>query len=148
MVKYIVNEQERKVTAVIDGCKYMLVDKAKRMFGRGLSDSIVNALIVKDVFKATANCDIRDTFDAEVGKIKAKKYLFEALNDAEVKAKKRLIRVMERNVAVLGDFVTTSNDADEVVNLYKDLFTGFKDKDEYTKEYCDKYSGSYVPFFR
>lgn len=95
MIEYIVNEKERKVTAVIRGDRDELIHKAEAIYGDLLSDTIKEKLRLKGEYEATANCDPSDKFDVEIGKKLAKGYVLKKVKEDKHLARIRFIKAIK-----------------------------------------------------
>lgn len=110
MIKYIVDEENRKVTAVMDYHADVLVRKANNVFGDLLSDSVKEKLMLRSEYRATANCDISDTFDPEIGKELAREYVFAKLEYDKDRVKSNFVKAIENANSKIADFFSGKRD--------------------------------------
>lgn len=110
MIKYIVDEEKRKVTAIMEYHADVLVKKANNVFGDLLSDKVKGQLMLKSEYRATANCDISDTFEPEVGKQLAREYVFNKLEYDKRRVKKNFVDAVVNACDKIEDFFRGKED--------------------------------------
>ena len=78
MIKYFVDEKERKVVAVLESTRYDAFNKICKMV-RDTDFCVVpkEKYMMHSAYRAVVTCDARDEFDAEVGKKIAKERVLE-----------------------------------------------------------------------
>lgn len=80
-IKYVVNEEKRSVTAILEGTKFDCVNRINnKLHNTGWEIekwSVPEKYIMPNKFVATVHCDERDEFDVEFGKSRAKKIVLD-----------------------------------------------------------------------
>ena len=78
MIKYFVNEDERKVIAVLENTRWDAYNKICKMV-RDTDFCVVpkDKYMMHSAYRSVITCDARDVFDVEVGKQIAKKRVLE-----------------------------------------------------------------------
>lgn len=78
MIKYFVNEEERKIVAVLENTRWDAYHKICKMV-RDTDFCVVpkDKYMMHAAYRAVVTCDERDEFDAEVGKKIAKERVLE-----------------------------------------------------------------------
>ena len=72
MIKYYVNEEKKQVIGTLAKTKYDAVNKINKMLDGSPFYYCNDECLMPDLFKAVVNCDPRDEFNVNKGKIKAK----------------------------------------------------------------------------
>ena len=83
MIKYFVNEEERKIVAVLENTKWDAYNKICKMT-RDTDFCVVpkDKYMMHSAYRGVVSCDDRDEFDVEVGKQIAKKRVLEHYYEA------------------------------------------------------------------
>lgn len=94
MIKYIVDEDKRVVTASIDGCENDVLNTVCRRFNVKISErngdrqtsQFIKVAQMKPEYHAVAKCHPDDAFDAETGKALARQRLLNKYHKDRVRA--------------------------------------------------------------
>ena len=102
MIKYFVNEEERKVVAVLENTRWDAYHKICKMI-RDTDFCVVpkDEYMMHSAYRAVVTCDDRDEFDVEVGKKIAKERVLEhyyAALDKRVDRFKSALRALSGKV--------------------------------------------------
>ena len=80
-IKYVVNEEKRTVTAILEGTKFDCVNRINNKLHNTDWEidkwDVPKNLLMPEKFVATVRCDERDTFNAEFGKNRARKIVLD-----------------------------------------------------------------------
>ena len=126
-IEYIVNEEKRTVVAIIRGFQKEL---RRLYFKYGMGNSYewngeLSPICRKierlpDVYRSVVKCDLRDEFDAEIGKEKAKERLLLKLNLARENFLFDIYREGLDRLATVSDKLTEISDRNKITLMVRD----------------------------
>lgn len=104
MIEYEYNERE--VTAIIHDCQDDVVNMLRRrMKSEDISESMIKAATMPEVFKARARCHPDDEYIQKKGEELATHRVLDAYHERRARKERQLARVFERSIASCGLFV-------------------------------------------
>ena len=103
-IKYVVNEEKRTVTAILDGTKFDCVNRINnKLHNTGWEIDkydVQDKYLMPDKFVATVRCDERDEFNVDFGKSRARKIVldnyYKSMNKHQEKFIESLIEINSR----------------------------------------------------
>ena len=126
-IVYIVNEEKRTVVAMIRGFQREL-RKLYTRYGMGnsyewngdLSPICRKIERLPDIYRSVVKCDLRDNFDVEIGKKKAKERLLLKLNLARENFLFDIYREGLDRLATVSDKLTEISDRNKITLMVRD----------------------------
>lgn len=130
-IEYIVNEEKRTVVAIIRGFQKEL-RRLYSKYGMGnsyewngeLSPVCRKIERLPDIYRSVVKCDLRDKFDAEVGKEKAKERLLLKINLARENYLYDIYREGLDLLATVSDKLTNTTDRNNIALMTRDMKMG------------------------
>ena len=130
-IEYIVNEEKRTVVAIIRGFQKEL-RRLYSKYGMGnsyewngeLSPVCRKIERLPDIYRSVVKCDLRDEFDAEVGKEKAKERLLLKINLARENYLFDIYREGLELLATVSDKFMDTSDRNRIALMTRDMKMG------------------------
>ena len=97
MIKYEIDKENRRVTAIIEGSANDIVDRLRNRVGDIVqTEQVARAAKISNKFKGVAKCHPEDEFNEEEGKRIARHRLLDAYNNARIRAYARVDREIQK----------------------------------------------------